>query len=312
MRIEYHRTLLADRIRNAAFYEALRRVIVKGRTTVADIGAGTGLLGFMAARLGAREVILYEAADVAKVARAVARQNRIRNCRIIAACSTEVSAPEPVDVAVSETLGNYALEEHIVETMNDARERLLKPGGVMIPSRIDQFVCPVIGDRHFRDLSSWDDVGFGLDFTPAKIMSLNNIYVRWLEPSELLEGGRAARLWDSIDFSRRVASARRGAVCWDIERPTSIYGFALWWSAKLGTGLWLGTGPLEPRTHWEQLYLPVVSPISVGPGESITLDIKSTTTREAGTDVAWTITHRNASGRRLARQALDLEKGFLR
>ena len=56
MRIEYHRTLLADRVRNAAFHAALQRVIVAGKTTVADIGAGTGFLGFMAAKLGAARV----------------------------------------------------------------------------------------------------------------------------------------------------------------------------------------------------------------------------------------------------------------
>ena len=53
MRIEYHRTLLADRVRNAAFHAALEKVVVPGETTVADIGAGTGFLGFLAARLGA-------------------------------------------------------------------------------------------------------------------------------------------------------------------------------------------------------------------------------------------------------------------
>ena len=53
MRIEYHRTLIADRVRIAAFHEALSRVVVKGKSTVADIGTGTGLLAFLAAKLGA-------------------------------------------------------------------------------------------------------------------------------------------------------------------------------------------------------------------------------------------------------------------
>jgi predicted RNA methylase len=59
MRIEYHRTLLADKVRNAAFQAALQRVVVAGQTTLADIGAGTGLLGFLAAKLGAARVDLY-------------------------------------------------------------------------------------------------------------------------------------------------------------------------------------------------------------------------------------------------------------
>src|SRR5262245_50353234 len=109
MRIEYHRTLLADRVRNAAFHAALRRVIVKGETTVADIGAGTGFLGFLAAKLGARRVDLYEAAGVAGVARRLLRHNRLRNCRLFEMHSTENLEPERVDVVVCETLGNYAL-----------------------------------------------------------------------------------------------------------------------------------------------------------------------------------------------------------
>ena len=43
MRIEYHRTLVADRVRNAAFHAALKAVITPGETVVADVGAGTGL-----------------------------------------------------------------------------------------------------------------------------------------------------------------------------------------------------------------------------------------------------------------------------
>src|SRR5262247_3765592 len=118
MRIEYHRTLLADRVRNAALHAALARLIVKGETTVADIGAGTGFLGFLAAKLGAKRVDLYEAADVVGVARKLLRHNRLTNCRIAAVHSTDVASPEPVDVIVCETLGNYPFEENIVETLN--------------------------------------------------------------------------------------------------------------------------------------------------------------------------------------------------
>ena len=182
MRIEYHRTLLADRVRNAAFHEALRRVIVKGKTTVADIGAGTGFLGFLASKLGAKRVDFYERADIADVARKLLRHNRLTNCRIAEIHSTDVATPDRVDVVVSETLGNYPFEENIVETFNDARARFLNPGGILIPRAVEQFVCPVTAERFLSELSTWDDVGFGLDFAPAKAMTLNNIYVRLFKP----------------------------------------------------------------------------------------------------------------------------------
>src|SRR2546422_1955335 len=102
MRIEYHRTLLADRVRNAAFHAALQRIIVAGETTVADIGAGTGFLGFVAAKLGAKRVDLYEAAEIAGGARKLLRHNRLASCRVAEVHSTEVAAPQRVDVVVGE------------------------------------------------------------------------------------------------------------------------------------------------------------------------------------------------------------------
>jgi protein arginine N-methyltransferase 1 len=311
MRIEYHRTLLADRVRNAAFHAALGRVIVKGETTVADIGAGTGFLGFLAAKLGAKRVDLYEAAGVARVARTLLRHNRMRNCRLFEMHSTEVLDPERVDVVVCETLGNYALEESIVETLNDARKRFLKPGGIVIPARVRQHVCPVVGDRFFADLSAWDGVGYGLDFGPAKTMTLNNIYVRSFAVGDLLDEARAALVWDEVSFAHHNKTTRSGEAGWTLDRRTAIYGLALWWTADLADGIVLATGPLQERTHWEQLYLPVLEPVVVEAGQTLTTRIRSTTSYARGTNVAWTLAVRDAAGRQLSQQSLDLEKGFL-
>jgi protein arginine N-methyltransferase 1 len=311
MRIEYHRTLLADRVRNAAFHAALAHIIVKGTTTVADIGAGTGFLGFLAAKLGAKRVDLYEAAEVAEVARKLLRHNRMANCRIAQVHSTDVASPEQVDVVVSETLGNYPFEENIIATLNDAHARFLKPGGVIIPHSVEQFVCPVTAERLYRELVAWDEVGYGLDFSPARAMSLNNIYVRWLSPGDLLEAGAAASGWDKVTFDRRNKTTRAGEAFWRVHRPAKIYGLALWWNAVLIPGVELSTGPLAPRTHWEQLYLPVLAPIAVGAGQTLRARLRSTTSDEEGTNVTWTLTVSDADGRELLRQSLNLEKGYL-
>jgi protein arginine N-methyltransferase 1 len=311
MRIEYHRTLLADRVRNAAFHAALARHIVKGETTVADIGAGTGFLGFLAAKLGARRVDLYERAEIAAVARRLLRHNRLSNCRIAEVHSTDVASPDRVDLIVCETLGNYPFEENIVETLNDARERFLNPGGAIVPHAVEQFVCPVTAERFYRELAAWDEVGYGLDFAPARTMSLNNIYVRTFAPADLLDGAAAARSWDRLSFDRRNKTTRAGEATWPIRSPTAVYGLALWWTAELADGIALSTGPLDPRTHWEQLYLPVLAPILVEPGHTLAVNLRSTTSYERGTNVTWTLVVRDPQDRQVARQALDLEKGFL-
>ncbi len=311
MRIEYHRTLVTDRVRNEAFWRALKAVVRPGETVVADIGAGTGLLGMMAAKLGAREVYLYETAEVAGLARDLLKLNKVRNCVLFPCHSTEMENPPRVDVVVSETLGNYPLEEDIVATLRDARKRHLRPGGLMIPRYVRQFVTPVVSDRMHRDLIAWDDVGFGLDFKPARVMSQHNIYVRTLAMSELLDGGTSFVKWDEIDLTSAPTSNRNGETSFPIKAPVTVYGCAIWWTAELAGDVVLSTAPDAPRTHWEQLYLPLFSPITAKPGERIGVALRSRTTAKKGTTLAWTVTHLDARGKPLDRQALDLEKGYL-
>ena len=311
MRIEYHRTLIADRVRNQAFQDALARVIRRGETTVADIGAGTGLIGLMAAKLGAREVLMYEAAEVAGVAAATIKANRARACHLMPCHSTEMEDPPRVDVIVSETLGNYALEENIVATLADAQLRHLKDGGVMIPARIRQFAVPVVSDRIHRELTVWDDVGFELDLSNAREMSLNNVYVRSFRTDELLDGGAAAKVWDTVTLGSDAKGARKGEVSWTVDQAQTAYGFAYWWEAELIEGIALSTAPGGPATHWEQLYFPLRVPIALEAGESVLVTLRSRSSEEAGTHLAWTAVHFDRDGSSKARQAMDLDKGWI-
>jgi protein arginine N-methyltransferase 1 len=311
MRIEYHRTLIADHARNQAFHDALSRVIKRGETTVADIGAGTGLIGLMAAKLGAREVLMYEAAEVAGVADATIKANRAKVCQLMPCHSTEMEDPPRVDVVVSETLGNYAFEENIIDTLADAQMRHLKDGGVMIPQRIQQFVVPVISDRIHRELTVWDDVGFGIDLKVARTMSLNNVYVRSFSPEELLDNGQAAKVWDEVTLGRETKASRKGEVSWKLDAAQTIHGFAYWWDAELVEGVSLSTAPDAPRTHWEQLYFPLMTPIEAGAGESVLISLRSSSSEEAGTHLGWTAVHFDRDGNSKARQAMDLDKGWI-
>lgn len=315
MRIEYHRTLINDRVRVAAFHAALKKAIKPGVSTVADIGAGTGLIGVLAARLGAKTVYLYEAAEVAGVAAEILKRNRVRNAELFPCHSTEFDDPPRADIVVSETLGNYALEEDIVETMADAAKRHLAAGGVLIPSRIAQFAAPVIAPRIDAELRAWDrateGLGVEVNLAPAKALSLNNIYVRTISPGELLSGVGGAVEWDRIELGADKRSNRKGEAVWTVSNPSTIYGFALWWTADLVPGVAISTGPDAPPTHWEQLYLPLMEPIATERGERVSLAIKSRTSRAAGTNIAWTAARLGADGEMLNKQTMDLERGYL-
>lgn len=315
MRIEYHRTLIADQVRNQAFFKALKSVIVPGKSVVADIGAGTGLLGLMASKLGAREVLLFETAEVAGVAAKVLKANRAKNCQIFPCHSTEFQDPPRADIVVSETLGNYAFEENIIETLHDARTRFLRDGGVMIPARVKQFVAPVVSPRIDTELRAWERVGpdldLGLDLGIAQTMSFNNAYVRAFTPPDLLDGGASAVAWDRVELGADKRGSRKGEASWKLEKPATVYGFAVWWVADLVPGVALSTAPDAPRTHWEQLYFPLMTSFKLKAGETLLATMRSQSSEQTGTHLAWTAVHFDRSGKSLAKQAHDLDKGFI-
>src|SRR3546814_9287046 len=81
-----------------------------------DIGAGTGFLSFLARRLGAAHSTLIEYSEALELAQELARRNRIDGLTFIKGHSLEYKRKLSVDIVVTETLGNYALEENFLET----------------------------------------------------------------------------------------------------------------------------------------------------------------------------------------------------
>jgi protein arginine N-methyltransferase 1 len=307
--IDYHRKMLADGVRHEAFSKALKKIIKPGMT-VADIGSGTGILSFLALKLGAKHATLYEMGDVLELSKKLAKENGVFDrCTFVHAHSTEVRNPEKADIVLSETLGNFALEEHLLEILQDGT-RFLKPKGVMIPSRLTQVITPVIEPEFLNELQSWKSVGYGLSFNAAAALSLQNLYVRTFTPEDLLEEKGSQKIWDEIDFAKKESSTRKKKVSWSFSKPTSIAGFCLSWDCELNPGISLTTHPWDLPTHWEQIYLPVQDVLELQKGDNVELTIESDTRLSVGLRMKWVVTHLRA-GKRLSHADFDMQKGFL-
>jgi type I protein arginine methyltransferase len=308
MSIEFHRRMLADRVRHDAFRAAFARVLHPGRSTVADIGAGTGVLAFFARELGAREVWLYDPGAALALAETLAARNEIDHLHFVQERSLDVADPPRVDVVVAEVLGNFAYEEGVLETLRDAH-RFLAPGGTLIPHSIVQWAAPVTADRFERDFRSWRGVGHRLDFADAEHMTRNNMYVFPIEPKDLFQSAPLA--WDSLVFDAEIASRRAGEVTWEIHSPAIVFGFALWWECTLVPGVVLSTSPFAPRTHWDQIYLPLLEPLDCRLGDTLALTIASETGGgESGIAVTWTIEQRRGQAT-VTTQSLEISAGYL-
>src|SRR3989344_7518247 len=310
--IELQRKLLGDKVRNEAFYRALKQSVQSGKTTIVDVGSGTGFLSFLASRMGAKHCTLIDYGDISGVSRKLAMSNGIKNCTFINKHSMDVTKAGPADMMVAEILGNYALEENIIEIIEDAK-RFLKPGGIIIPGRIEQFVAPVISDRLQKEIDVMADVGYDLDMKEAREIALNNIYVKKIRPEEII----SAKKWDEIDFKKKNSSVRKASVTWESDgrdapagRLYNVYGFALWWNAELVPGINLSTGPHDPPTHWEQIYLPLLEPVPIKPGQKLRLKLVSDTRLKVKINLSWEVKLME-NKKIVSSQKLDMKRGFL-
>ncbi|MEZ0242586.1 MAG: 50S ribosomal protein L11 methyltransferase, partial [Sphingomonas sp.] len=135
----WHFDIVRDDARNRAFEQALANCVTP-EARVLDIGAGTGLLAMMAARLGCRDVVTCESdpAIAAAAADVIAHNGYAGQVRVIAQRSTDLDAAAldgRADVVVAEVVASNMLSEGILSVARDAVARLLKPGGRFIPAR---------------------------------------------------------------------------------------------------------------------------------------------------------------------------------
>ena len=290
--IEPQRRLLADAVRNRAFKLALDSTVPPSGQ-VLDLGCGTGYLSLLAVAAGAAKVIAVEAEPgLAHLAERVLRANgAAKKVQVVAAASHDIAlkGSGTADVVVSETLGNHAFEEHLIENLMDAR-RFLKPGGTMIPRAVTVWACPVVAPRLRESVDTWD-TGDDFDLTAARRVGLNNLFVRSAGPGDLLEGGEIAL--DQATFIRNdgrpgdEASQRKATARWTLAKATTIHGFMLWWTAELAPGVVLSTAPSAPETHWEQVFLPLMEPLAGGRKDEIILHYFSDTRWSTGCRVTW-------------------------
>jgi protein arginine N-methyltransferase 1 len=146
-----HYSMVADSVR----VESYRRAIFAHcrDRVVAEIGCGSGILSIFAAQAGARRVVAIEESGIADVAEAMFRANGVADrVELRRANSLDVTLEPRAEVIVHELLGSDPFVENMLRFIEDARERLLAPGGRLIPYAID--VCCVgfeVDDRPWFD-----------------------------------------------------------------------------------------------------------------------------------------------------------------
>jgi len=154
-----HLGMLSDHERMRAYHDAIRLNPSHFKDKVVlDVGTGTGVLAIWAAQAGARRVFAVEGTSVALHAETMAKAHGFGGViEVLRGRMEDAQLPEPVDVIVSEWMGYFLLRESMIQASGAqspsprpspgrspssspnqsvifARDRWLKPGGVMSPS----------------------------------------------------------------------------------------------------------------------------------------------------------------------------------
>jgi protein arginine N-methyltransferase 3 len=170
--------MIQDKVRTATYANFILTAPDLFRDAIVlDVGCGTGILSLFAARAGAQRVIAVDASQIAKTAEKIVKANGFENVvTVIRGKVEEVSLPdgiEKVDIIISEWMGYALLYESMLDSVLVARDRFLRPGGVMAPiqCRLMFGLCDAAEVRKER-IGFWEDVygmfalvGLGHSFT---------------------------------------------------------------------------------------------------------------------------------------------------
>jgi hypothetical protein len=300
LNLAYHASMLADTDRVEAYRRAIAAVVRPGDVVV-DLGAGTGLLSVFAARAGARRVFAVEVAEIGDAAKSLVAAHR--QIEVIRGRAEEVTLPERADVIVTETLGNYLLEEDIERIVLSARSRLGKPGAREIPRALALSAVPIELPAALRRRVELDPID-GFDVARlSRALQCQPLDARAHELDEALALAPAAELWRAPVG----AAPPRSTASFTLARAGQLCGLALVIGAELAPGTELRTR-LGRASNWTIPVLPVAGMPTLEAGDCVDTTFEVDRTGVVAWSASW-----SRAGKRLGEtlQARALQRHLL-
>jgi len=273
-----HETMIKDYIRTSTYRDAImdNPHLFKNKV-VLDIGCGTGILCLFAKSAGAKKVIGLECAHIADKAKIIMELN---NCddvvQIIKGKVEEVELPvDKVDIIVSEWMGYFLLYESMLDTVIFARDKWLKPDGILMPDKSTMYLA---GFEDYKckewKLNFWNNV-YNYDMSCIREMVLSQPLVdyvsRWNICTEVVPifaiDLYTVQLEDLNFYSQVKLPVIRNDYC---HALVSFFEVEFTKCHRL-TGF--STGPNSRRTHWKQTIFFLSKDLTVSGGTELAVSL---------------------------------------
>jgi type I protein arginine methyltransferase len=254
--------------------------------TAADLGCGFGVLGLLCLRAGAARVWGIEHGDAIEIARETMWQAGLaESYQCIRGSTFHVELPEPVDLIICDHVGYFGFDYGIIAMMQDARKRLLKPGGTMIPERLRLVMAGVSGKELRKEADFWQQDSIPGEFGWLREYAVNTRYSALFDAAQLctdpVEVG-------TIDLATDDSANFRFNTEIVVNRACTFDGLGGWFDCDLAAGVTMTNSPLAAdRIGRSQAFLPCAEPIAVEAGDRIGISLRFSSD---GDLISWTIT----------------------
>ena len=185
-----HEQMIKDKVRTDAYMHAImdNKHLFRGKV-VLDVGCGTGILSMFAAQAGARRVIGIECAAIGRQARQIVAANGLDGVvTIVQGRAEEITLPdgiEHVDIIISEWMGYALLYESMLDTVLAARDRWLRPGGILLPDKATLYVCAIEDREYMGEKIHWWDNVYGFDMSCIRQLAMAEPLVDIVDPNQV-------------------------------------------------------------------------------------------------------------------------------
>lgn len=266
-------SMISDRRRTDAYREALRQAVKPGAVVI-DIGTGTGIFALSACQFGAAKVYALEPGDPIEVARAIAQANGYGDrIEFRQQLSTTFHPPVKADVIVSDLRGVLPLFEQHVPSIVDARERLLQPGGILIPQSDSVWFSVVEAPELYnRRFGVWHEKPYGFDVSAA-VQPGNNT---WSKGRVKVEGMLTEpACWGVLDYRSITHASFSGGATVTVRRPGVAHGLAVWFDTVLADGIGYSNSPRCPDLIYGNAFFPWLEPVAVSEGDVVSVHLSA-------------------------------------
>jgi type I protein arginine methyltransferase len=274
--------MIADATRFGAYAKAIETTVRPG-DVVLEIGCGPGLFALLACRAGARRVYAIESDDVVNVARQLAAANGLADrIQFIQSDSRRAQLPDPANVIISDIRGSLPLYSQAIPSIEDARQRFLAPGGVLIPQR-DTLKAAVIEAKKYysRLVAPWRKSVRGMDFSASLSLILNEFYSSHFKNEQLLT---EPQTWCTLDYTTGAPRRASAELQFRALRNGTAHGVCVWFETQLFEEIGYSSGPGGAATIYGHAFFPWLSALPVVEGQEIQVGLHADL---VGQDYVW-------------------------